>query len=93
MKMFAEFLTILRTYYLGHRTYTYLNFYSHWIRFHFCFCFFIWYAYMNNEFCNMIKNLIITARIERCKPIIRKKKKKNYKIVLLAKSELHSIEV
>ena len=40
-----------------------------------------------------LKMCTITARIEKYKSIIKKKKKKHDKIVLLAKSELNSIEV
>ena len=40
-----------------------------------------------------LKMCTITARIEKYKSIIKKKKKKHDKIVLLTKSELNSIEV
>ena len=40
-----------------------------------------------------LKMCTITAQIEKYKSIIKKKKKKHDKIVLLAKSELNSIEV
>ena len=39
------------------------------------------------------KTCAITARIKRCIPKIKKKKKKHAKIVLLAKTRLSSIEV
>ena len=37
-------------------TLSYFSF--HWMCFHFCFCFFDWYSYMNYEFRNWIKNWI-----------------------------------
>ena len=40
-----------------------------------------------------LKNYAITARIERYKSKIKKKKKRHHKIVLLAKSKLKSIEI
>ena len=39
-----------------------------------------------------LKNCAIAAGIKKYKSIIKKKKKKNYKIVLLANSKLNSIE-
>ena len=41
----------------------------------------------------MCKNCAITTRNEKCKSIIKEKKKKHYKIVLLAKTNLKTIEV
>ena len=40
-----------------------------------------------------LKICLITAGIKRCRSIIQKKKRKQDKIVLLAKSKLNSIEV
>ena len=34
-----------------------------------------------------------TAAIEKCRSIIKKKKKKHYRLVLLAKTKLNSIEI
>ena len=58
--------------------------------FSFCLCFFAQYSYTNNTFFNRIKICAIAAGIKRS--IIKKKKKKHDKIVLLAKSQLNSIE-
>ena len=69
---------------------TFCNFFSNWMCFHFCFCFFSWYSYRKYNFCNWIKT---TAGIKTYKSIIKKKKKKHNKIVSLAKSKLSSIEV
>ena len=53
----------------------------------FCFC-----SYRNYEFCNRI--YVTTSKTKKYKSIIKKNnKKKHYKIVLLAKSKLNSIEV
>ena len=50
--------------------------------FNFCFCFFAW-----------LKICALTARINKHKSFIKKKKKNHDKTVLLAKSKLNSIEV
>ena len=44
------------------------------------------------EFCSRIKKCVITAGIKNHKPLIKKKKKKHYETVLLAKSKLNSID-
>ena len=54
--------------------------------FHFCF-------YCFCQFSSRIEIFVITAGVKRYKSIIKKKKKKHYKIVLLAKTKLNSIEV
>ena len=63
------------------------------MRFHFCFCFFDWYSYRSYEFCNWIKTCVITAGVKKYKSIIKKKKKKLYKIVSLANSKLNRKEI
>ena len=40
----------------------------------------------------VLKICVLAAEIEKCKPIIKKYKKKHDKIVLLAKSKLNSAE-
>ena len=58
---------------------------------YFCFCFFSWYSYRNSAV--GFKIYAITAAIKKYKSIIKKKRKKDDKIVLLAKSKLNNIEV
>ena len=40
----------------------YINFYSYWMRFHFCFCFFSWYSFSNYDLWNRIRNLYNNCR-------------------------------
>ena len=56
------------------------------------FWFFVLYSYRNYEFLEL-KVRIITSGIKKHKSIIKKKKNKNDKIILLAKSKLNNIEV
>ena len=59
----------------------------------FCFCFFAWYSSRNYEFRNRLKICAIAAGIKKYESIITKTKKKHNKIIFLANSKLHSIEV
>ena len=59
--------------------------------FNFCFCFFSRYTGITSSAIGL-KICAITAGIKKYKSIIKKKKKKSYKIVLLAKTKLNSIE-
>ena len=72
------------------RILSYFRFYNYWIVFNFCFCIFSWYS--NTSSARELKICAITAAIKKYKSIIKKKKKNQDRIVLLAKSKLSSIE-
>ena len=66
------------------------------MRFHFCFCFFIWYLCRTYElyvYAIGLKICVITAGIKKHKLIFKKMKKKHNKIVLLEKSKMNSMEI
>ena len=64
------------------------------MRFHFCFCFFIWYLCRTYELYAIgLKICVITAGIKKHKLIFKKMKKKHNKIVLLEKSKMNSMKI
>ena len=85
-KKYKQFIKVFKSFELYY-TFTYSNFCSYWMHFHFCFCFVSWYSYRNYEFCNRVKICVLNVGIKKHKSIIKEKKKKKHdKILSSAKS-------
>ena len=85
---------------------SYFSFFNYLMCFNFYLYFFVWYCVSISAFTSLLgvpigikssaiglKICAIAAGIKKCKPIIKKHKKKQYKIALLAKSKLNNLEV